>query len=175
MTKLKGIFINGTSSAGKTTIARRLQVLLPTPSVYMSIDTFLEMMPFEFLDCPEIDGITTHCDRLIIGFQKCILSMTDEGNFVIVDHVVQEPHWLAHLEENAVLDGLYKIGVFCDIEVVERREIARGDRPIGLARLQYERVHLGIAYDMEIDTSNDPKGSKIDAIAMNIIRRIGQS
>ena len=33
------------------------------------------------------------------------------------------------------------------------RERSRGDRVVGLARWQYDRVHRGMTYDLEIDTS----------------------
>jgi chloramphenicol 3-O phosphotransferase len=38
--------------------------------------------------------------------------------------------------------------------VIERREQARGDRTLGLARWQYDKVHAGMAYDLELDTSD---------------------
>ena len=37
--------------------------------------------------------------------------------------------------------------------MLEAREQARGDRALGLARWQHERVHLGLDYDLEIDTA----------------------
>ncbi|WP_292186571.1 hypothetical protein [Mesorhizobium sp.] len=40
--------------------------------------------------------------------------------------------------------------MFC---LKEAREVLRTDRLPGLARWQYERVHKGIDYDLEIDTS----------------------
>ncbi|TIU81251.1 MAG: chloramphenicol phosphotransferase, partial [Mesorhizobium sp.] len=36
---------------------------------------------------------------------------------------------------------------------LEARESARADRLPGLARWQFERVHRGIRYDIEVDTS----------------------
>ena len=44
------------------------------------------------------------------------------------------------------------IGVKCPLEELERREQARGDRQIGFARWQFERVHQYGSYDLEIDT-----------------------
>jgi hypothetical protein len=44
------------------------------------------------------------------------------------------------------------VGVFCPIEVLEQREAARGDRKIGFARYQSERVHVNSEYDVEVDT-----------------------
>ena len=48
---------------------------------------------------------------------------------------------------------LYLIGLVAPLDVVEARERARGNREIGLARGQYDLVHRGIAYDLEVNTS----------------------
>ena len=48
---------------------------------------------------------------------------------------------------------LYRVGVFAPLEVLEARERERGDRLPGLARWQFHRVHQGVTYDLEIDTS----------------------
>ena len=45
------------------------------------------------------------------------------------------------------------VGVFAPLDVLEARERERGDRLIGLARWQYDRVHRGKRYDLELDTS----------------------
>jgi chloramphenicol 3-O phosphotransferase len=45
------------------------------------------------------------------------------------------------------------VGLFAPLDVLEARERERGDRLIGLARWQYHRVHSGMTYDLELDTS----------------------
>lgn len=45
------------------------------------------------------------------------------------------------------------MGVKCPLEIVEQREKERGDRNIGMARYQFERVHAHGLYDIEVDTS----------------------
>jgi chloramphenicol 3-O phosphotransferase len=49
---------------------------------------------------------------------------------------------------------LFLVGVFAPLDVLEARERERGDRLIGLARWQYDRVHKGVPYDLEVDTSH---------------------
>jgi chloramphenicol 3-O phosphotransferase len=49
--------------------------------------------------------------------------------------------------------ALFTVGVFAPLDVLEARERERGDRTIGLARWQYDRVHTGKSYDLEVDTS----------------------
>ena len=45
------------------------------------------------------------------------------------------------------------VGVHCDPETAAGREIARGDRTVGMAASQATLVHKGVAYDVEVDTS----------------------
>ncbi|RYF98920.1 MAG: chloramphenicol phosphotransferase, partial [Caulobacteraceae bacterium] len=45
------------------------------------------------------------------------------------------------------------VGLFAPLEVLERRERERGDRELGLARWQFERVHRDVIYDLEIDAT----------------------
>src|SRR5258708_20337366 len=47
------IFLNGTSSAGKTSIARLLQEQLPAPYLHIALDTFLNMFPPHWVETPE--------------------------------------------------------------------------------------------------------------------------
>jgi chloramphenicol 3-O phosphotransferase len=44
------------------------------------------------------------------------------------------------------------VAVTCAIEVLEARERARGDRRLGQARGQFERVLHGATYDLVVDT-----------------------
>ncbi|MFD9848453.1 phosphotransferase-like protein [Streptomyces parvus] len=46
------------------------------------------------------------------------------------------------------------VGVRCESGVAEAREIARGDRPKGMAAAQAEKVHEGVSYDVEVDTTH---------------------
>jgi chloramphenicol 3-O phosphotransferase len=46
------------------------------------------------------------------------------------------------------------VGVRCDSTVAAGREIARGDRVIGMAATQAELVHQGVVYDLRVDTAH---------------------
>ena len=48
---------------------------------------------------------------------------------------------------------LKMVGVFAPLDVIEAREAARGDRMIGMARWQFDEVHQGMRYDLEVDSS----------------------
>ena len=45
------------------------------------------------------------------------------------------------------------VGVQCQAQLAEARELQRSDRNIGLARDQAQRVHRGVVYDVVVDTS----------------------
>jgi len=51
------IFINGTSSSGKTSIVRALQGLLEEPYLDMGLDKFIFMLPKRYLNRPLWDEV----------------------------------------------------------------------------------------------------------------------
>jgi chloramphenicol 3-O phosphotransferase len=59
--------------------------------------------------------------------------------------------YVHHLKDCTV----YYIGVFCDLEVMQEREVLRRDRCAGLSNDQINRVHQGVlnAYDFKVDTT----------------------
>lgn len=42
----------------------------------------------------------------------------------------------------------------CAADVAEGRELARGDRVVGMARAQAVLVHAGVSYDLVVDTTH---------------------
>ena len=150
------IFLNGTSSSGKTTIAKALQEKLAEPAMHVSVDRFLDMYPEKYLD-PTLEGNTQVLAHLVpavvSGFHGSIAALARAGNHLIVDHVLQEDGWLQECVESWMgLDVLF-VGVRCPLEIVEQREKERGDRMPGTARRQFDRVHSHGVYDIEVDTS----------------------
>jgi chloramphenicol 3-O phosphotransferase len=148
------IFLNGTSSSGKGSIAKALQPLLDSPYVHMSIDSFLYMLR----DGYGFDDIETlfqkvSGDSLISGFHHCIRALSLAGHHEIVDHVLEYPYRLEECVDLLMDHPVVFVGVRCPLDELERRERKRGDRQIGLARWQFDRVHAHEIYDLEVDTS----------------------
>lgn len=46
------------------------------------------------------------------------------------------------------------VGLHAPLDLIEQRERERGDRMLGLARWQWDRVHKGIDYDFELDVAD---------------------
>lgn len=44
------VFLNGPSSAGKSSIAKAIQKLAPTPWLHIGLDTFIGMLPAQYLE-----------------------------------------------------------------------------------------------------------------------------
>lgn len=168
------IYINGPSSAGKTTLARVLQDLLPQPYLYVSIDTLIELMPpktndwsgersavgYSFQKTCDESGQETfrvvagpYGQKIAPAFRAMVLALARSGLKLIIDDIAfgsaQVQHWRETLRDFAVL----WVGVTADAETLAAREAARGDRLVGSARDQLVRVHTGVTYDLMLDTT----------------------
>jgi chloramphenicol 3-O phosphotransferase len=151
------IFLNGVSSAGKTSIAKILQRTLSEPYLHVQLDRFEEMLP-ERYDESGVFAWPLLFPRLLSGFHHSIAALATAGNNLIVDHVtVIREGWHSSLIECAYLllpFRAYLIGVHCSLEELQRREQIRGDRYRGTAARQFDQVHRYGRYDVEVDTSH---------------------
>lgn len=161
------ILLNGVGSAGKSSIAKALQTITAEPFLHVAMDAFLDMMPARLWDHP--DGITFEtvqqdgkpsvvirsgpvADRLLRGMRQSVAAMARQGGNLIVDEVLIDDGDMAEYATLLVDIKFRTVGLFAPLDVLEARERARGDRLIGLARWQYDRVHRGKRYDLELDT-----------------------
>jgi chloramphenicol 3-O phosphotransferase len=153
------IFLNGTSSSGKSSIATELLRLLDEPYFHMSVDDFNAMRSTQrTLDLSE-DGLADVLHNTRAGFHRAAAGMARAGNNVIVDHVLSEPWRLADcLAVFQGLDVLF-VGVRCSTTKLRRRELVRGDRPLGLAESQLACVHVYGVYDVEV-TSDESSAAE---------------
>jgi chloramphenicol 3-O phosphotransferase len=152
------ILLNGTSSAGKTTLAKSLQQIMDAPYLHVPVDSFEDMMPGgEKLGEPGSSLWQPVFNRVLSGFHHSIAALAAAGSHLIVDHVlvqgVEPQNWLVECVDLLAPFTVYFIGVHCPLEELRRREQARGDRGIGLAEFQLSRVHQHGLYDLEVDTS----------------------
>lgn len=140
----KVIFLSGTSSSGKSTVAKLLQQRLDAPFLHMQLDTYIEMMPY-------INNELFF--RMASGFHRSIAAMVSAGNNVIVDHVLIDNSWLEECV-NLLTGHVVFVGFYCPLDELERREKQRDQRRQGFARSQFERIHHGKVYDVQVDTSD---------------------
>ncbi|GAB3732579.1 hypothetical protein GCM10027598_56320 [Amycolatopsis oliviviridis] len=157
------IVLNGGSSSGKSGIARCLQTVLPEPWLTFGVDTLIDAMPaavdegIDFAADGEV-SVGSGFQRLENAWMTGVATMVRAGARVIIDDAflggaASQQRWRAALDgagldRNAVL----WVGVWCDGAVAAGREMARGDRVVGMAEAQAEIVHRGVVYDFEVDT-----------------------
>jgi chloramphenicol 3-O phosphotransferase len=150
------IFLNGTSSAGKTSIAKALQQRLQEPYMLVSLDGFFAMYAERVIDPQteaEAEAFTKLVPGVIEGFHKSAAALAGSGNNLIIDHVLQEDEWLEQCLEYLAEYPVVFVGVKCPLTVLLEREKQRSDREPGTAEYQFNRVHADRIYDVEVDTS----------------------
>jgi len=145
------ILLNGTSSAGKSSLARALQRRAGIPLLHASLDTFTDMFLWDAVTDP---AERSRCHAAGVDHFHRALAMFAAGPFgIIVDHLILGPEW--NTATWAALAGrrVHFIGVHCPLPVLLTRERARPDRQAGLAERQLAHVHRNQTYDLEVDTS----------------------
>lgn len=82
------IYLNGTSSSGKTSIASELQNLIREPIFYFSIDTLLYSLSPDDLNAimgKQPYRTPLNWEVILSGYFSCITALTQAGNSVIAD------------------------------------------------------------------------------------------
>lgn len=162
------IILNGVGSVGKSSTARALQAIADRPFLHVAMDAFLEMLPPAMMDHP--DGLRFRREqqdgepviviesgpvlqRTMRGMRHAIAAMAAQGNNLVVDEVMLDAAQAQEYRALLAAFDLRFVGLLAPLDVLEARERARGDREIGLARWQFDRVHRGMRYDLELDTT----------------------
>ena len=170
------VLLNGTSSAGKGTIAKAIQAQAGGEAwLHQGLDRMLEGVPAslrEFVDpahgspdgpgwtVPFRDGMLVGAARvgplarqLLDGMYRSAAAMVSAGNRVILDDVIYDPRVLALAAQALSGTPTLFVGVRCPVDVAVKREHQRGDRAAGGAAAFDPLVHNPGIYDLEVDTS----------------------
>ncbi|HSV01831.1 MAG TPA: hypothetical protein VLI41_01380 [Phenylobacterium sp.] len=177
------IFLNGSSSAGKTSLAKALQAKLPEPYLHFGVDDLFPWLPpqwdgtaegFQLVplsngEMPIVVGLEGR--RVMRAWRRMLRTAADEGLKFIVDEVMITEgaldEWIGAL---AGLDVFF-VGVRCELGEMQRREAARGDRGAGQALWQHARVHVHGPYDLEVDTTATSSEACAEAILEALAHR----
>ncbi|GGG70421.1 chloramphenicol phosphotransferase CPT family protein [Paenibacillus radicis (ex Gao et al. 2016)] len=169
MIKLKQgivVFLNGTSSSGKTSISTELLKQNKISFKHLSIDDFLLRLLRDYFDFINTECSSTEsADReevqvsndiiinpLVSLFFSTIKFMSAKGINIVVDTVNDNDERLNACLELLIDHPVLFVGVTCSKEELTRREDLRGDRQSGLAISQYDQVYCFDEYDIELNT-----------------------
>lgn len=157
------ILVNGASSAGKSTLCAALQTKLPLPFWHYSIDHFRgSVLPWARIERGDFTWAALR-PMFFEGFHHCLPALAGAGNHLLIEHIVEQPAWLSLLLRLLASFDVFFVGVHCPLPELERREAARGDRPLGDAKRDFETVHAFCSYDFEFDSTH-PLDTNVDAL-----------
>ena len=170
------ILLNGSSSAGKTAICKALQEMLPEGYLRFSIDDVFPWTPMRwhgseagFQFTPLSNGevplaVGPQGRRILRAWRHMVRAALDQGVKAVLDDVFLDGGALADWVEALAGRDVFLVGVRCELAELQRREKARGDRGVGQALWQHERVHAFGPYDFEVDTTAAPPGACAEAL-----------
>lgn len=153
MEKGKIIFLNGVTSAGKTSIVEALQERDDVFFYVVANDLFQEMVGDKYLR----QDYWKYLSEVIIMMYHTAKLYSDMGKNILIDGILVEreeikPHYQQLLEilKDNPLDI---VEVYCPLEICRQRNIDRGDRYETQSEEQHALMAEGIKYSITVDTS----------------------
>ena len=153
MEKGRIIFLNGVTSAGKTSIVEALQEREDVFFYVVSNDLFQEMVGEKYLQ----ENYWKYLSEVIIMMYHTAKLYSDMGKNVLIDGILVEreeikPHYKQLLEimKDNPLDI---VEVYCPLEICRQRNIIRGDRYETQSQEQHDLMAENIRYSLRVDTS----------------------
>ena len=176
----KIIVLNGPSGSGKSSIQKEFQKLMmpnlwvkvgidnlfdsPMPDITMENMSFWQSKnPIRWVeDSADVDGhkiitlfVGPQGDKVAYAMNSAIAAYAQNGCSVIVDYIAYDQKWLQDLEDKCSGFTTYYVKVEIPLDVLEKREEARGTSPKGHARSHYLTVYGDIKYDLIVNSGNN--------------------
>ncbi len=172
--KYQIIYLNGPSSSGKTTLAKALQEALETPFLHIGIDKVIGLMPekvnnwtggdaplgFSWKVYTDSDGhpiqelqVGPFARKISDTFVEMVVRLAQLGHSLIIDDVALTERELNEWKQRLKGFQVLYVGVKAPLADIEQREKLRGNRMLGSARAQFQKLKYGYYYDLIIDTS----------------------
>jgi chloramphenicol 3-O phosphotransferase len=154
------ILLNGTSSAGKSTLVAALRPLLSDTFCYYASDQLADA-GFR----PQDPDARWHGrEAFFSGFHRSIAAFAAAGLDLVVEHVIERASWAEQLRDVLRPFDVFWVGVRAPLNVLEERERMRGDRSPGEA-IEHFGTHDFCLYDMEVENVGAPM-----AVAEQVVR-----
>ena len=171
MEKGRIIFLNGVTSAGKTSIVEALQDRDDVFFYVVANDLFQQMIGDKFLR----EDYWKHLSEVIIMMYHTAKLFSDMGKHVLIDGILVErkelaPHY-QQLREILKENPLDVVEVYCPLEICRMRNILRGDRRENQSREQQELMAKDIPYAFRVDTSCNSPAECAELIVKELFQR----
>lgn len=143
------IILHGPSSSGKSTTAAAVQRLAEVPFWHISIDHLRDsgVLPTERIRRKEFLWSDLR-KPFFDGFHASLAAYAKAGNDLIVEHIFDAPEWITELKSMLAPFDVFFVGLHCELDELQRRELARSDRSIGSAERDFRSMHSGRIYDI---------------------------
>ena len=175
------ILLNGTATAGKSSLAKAVQEAFPEPYLHLGLDTFIihvaprrynsrgtnsvegvNLIPIVKGDQPETEfRLGPFGQALMSAMHLSIAAVATNGHNVVVDYCLQDIAWMDEWVSLWAFLPVVLVHVYCPLDVLEVRAASRagagGDRTgaaAGVPRWQFLRGLVHCPYDLTIDTSH---------------------
>ncbi len=164
------IILNGTSSAGKSTLAKALRLKLEPQFHYYASDQLADQL-FRPID-KQVRG--EYRSMFFEGFHRSIPAFASAGIDLLVEHIVEEQSWAVDLKILLAPFDVFWVGVHAPIAELERREQLQGDRHHGEA-LEHLKTHRFCEYDIEVQSTDAIDHNVVTIVDAwkNRLRRVG--
>ncbi len=173
------IILNGPSGSGKSSIQKEFQkLMMPNLWIKVGIDNLFDApMPditpenLQYWQSPNpirwVEETKDNSDNKIItlfvglqgekvayGMNNAIADYAKNGCNVIVDYIAYKEEWFNDLRKKLAGIKTYYVAVEIPLDVLEKREEARGTSPKGHARSHYFSVYGNQKYDLTVNSAN---------------------
>lgn len=120
------------------------------------------MIPIHRFRAGDFDWMQSR-ERVFEGFHTSLSAYADAGNNLIVEHILDQSEWVGRLVALLADHDVFFVGMHCDLETLNRREQQRADRPVGSAQRDFDTVHDGRVYDLELNGA-DPVDTNVSKL-----------
>lgn len=155
MKKGRVIFLNGVTSAGKTSIVETMQNQEDIFFYVVANDLFQEMVGDNYL----CNDYWKYLSEVIIMMYHTAKLFSDMGKNVLIDGILVEREEIRHhyhqLLEILKDNPLDIVEIYCPLAICRQRNIIRGDRYETQSQEQYDLMAENIQYSAKVDTSID--------------------
>ncbi len=163
------IAIDGASSSGRTSLVDYFASRVATDLCPFHIDDFAGTLSPAAWD--RLSGSDAGWDEISMLFNQHLLEACPTNGVVLADCFYKLGTARDHLFSLFGRDQVTYVQLYCELEELERREVLRGNRKIGLARSQFKAVYSYSGYDIRIDSTH----STIEACSRDLNAALSNS